>query len=61
MIYEIKNNQVFINGEQIKTPKRMNTNNQTIVNGKIYIGGYEYIKEKKEFKRTLTAIWHLLF
>lgn len=54
-------NGVFINGEKIEVPTNMNKNSQTIVNGKVYIGGYEYFGKEKKFKRTFMSIWHLLF
>lgn len=57
----IENDKVFIDNEQINIPKNINLNNQTICDGKIYIGGYEYIDSEKIFKRTLRAIWHMLF
>ena len=39
----------------------MKKNSQTIVNGKVYIGGYEYFGKEKKFKRTFMSIWHLWF
>ncbi len=55
------NGKIVINGETIPTPKGMKTNSQTIINGRVYIGGYEFISETKSFKRTLTALFHLWF
>jgi len=54
-------NGVFINGEKIEVPTNMNVNSQTIMNGKVYIGGYEYFRKEKKFNRTFMSIWHLLF
>lgn len=31
----------------------------TIINGKVYIDGYEFVNGK--WKRTLRGLWHLLF
>lgn len=49
------NGRVWINGEEIVTPKGLNTNVLVNVDGKIYVGGYEFIKAEKRFKRTLRA------
>ncbi len=54
------NGKVFINGEDIPLPKGMTTNSQTIIDGKIYIDGYEFFPESKTFKKTLKAFWHKL-
>ena len=51
---------VIINGENIALPKGMTTNFQTIIDGKIYIDGYEFFPESKTFKKTLKAFWHKL-
>lgn len=53
-------NEVIINGEKIQTPKNMKTNSQTIINGKIFINGYEYFPKLKKFKRTFRALWEYL-
>lgn len=55
------NNKVIINGEEIKLPKNMKTNSQTVINGRIFINGYEYIPKLKKFKKTFRAFWELLF
>jgi hypothetical protein len=54
-------NKIIINGEEINIPKNISTNSQTIINGRIFIGGYEYFPKLKKFKRTLRAMWELLF
>lgn len=54
-------NEIIINGEKIPMPKGMKTHSQSIINGKIYIDGYEYFPKSKKFKRTLRALWELLF
>lgn len=56
-----KRGEVFINGKQIPTPKGMNTNSSTVINGRVFIGGYEYNFQKRKFERTLLAMWHLFF
>ncbi len=56
-----KGKEVTINGEKIETPKGMRINSTSIVDGKVYIGGYEFIPAQKKFKRTFKALWHLFF
>jgi len=58
------NDEIFINGEKVKCPKGMTAGNvcsQTVINGKIYVNGYEYNKKTKTFKRSLKALWYFLF
>lgn len=57
----IRNGDIFINGEKIDKPFGMITGNQTIVNGKIFIGGFQYFPKQKKFKRTLKAIFYYFF
>lgn len=52
---------VTINGKIINTPNKMNLNSVTNINGRLFIGGYEWIPSECKFKRTITAIWHWLF
>jgi len=54
-------NGIWINNERVDIPKGMNTNCSTIINDKIYIGGYEWKASEKRFKRTFVALWHYLF
>ncbi len=56
-----RNGNVTINGEKIPLPRGMKTNSQSVINGKVYIGGYEFFPESKTFKRTLKALWHMIF
>ena len=53
-------NKVIVNGEKIPLPKGMNTNSVSLMNGKVYIGGYEYIPKEKKFKRTLNSVLNSL-
>lgn len=55
------NGKVFINGEDIPLPKGMKTGSQSVINGRVYIGGYEFFPETKSFKRTLMALFNLWF
>ena len=49
---------MILNGEEIpKPPTKMN--NTTMINGKVFVGGYEY-KDGK-WKRTLKAWFHKYF
>lgn len=53
-------NKICINGKEIlDAPKRTWGNSITTVNDKIYINGYEF--KNGEWKRTLTALWYLIF
>jgi len=55
------NGKVIINGENIPLPNGMKTDSQSVVNGKVYIGGYEFFPKTKSFKRTVLALFHLFF
>lgn len=48
---------VNINGKVLDKPGRGNT--QTIINGKIFINGFQY--KDGVFKRTLASIWYSIF
>lgn len=53
-------NRVWINGEELPpVPTKRKNHCSTQINGKVYIDGYEF-KEGK-WRRTLKALWHLLF
>lgn len=54
----VKDNQVWIDGIALP-PAPCTSHNVTIINNKVFIGGYEYKNGK--WKRTLRAIWHLWF
>ena len=59
----ITSDYVRINGNVYPIPehvKRNHGSNTSIVNGKCYINGYEVTKEGK-FKRTIAALFHLIF
>ena len=49
---------VMIDGKHIPPCPAKNTST-TIINKKVYIGGYEFKNGK--WKRTLRALWHLMF
>lgn len=49
---------VRIDGEKLP-PCPAKGNNTTIINRKVYIGGYEFKNGK--WKRTFKALWHNLF
>ena len=51
-------NQVTINGVTLPTAP-CKGRNSTVVNGKVYLDGYEFKKGK--WRRTLMAFWHLWF
>ena len=49
----------IINGVKYELPKKCKGKNVSMVNGKIYIDGYEF--RNRKFKRTLRAMWHKWF
>lgn len=49
---------VLINGVEIP-PCPVNSNNYTIINGKVFVGGYEW--KNGRWKKTLRALYHKLF
>ena len=51
-------NEVIINGEKMP-PCPAKGHNSTIINGKVYIDGYELVDGK--WKKTLRALWHKWF
>ena len=51
-------NRVIINGVELP-PVPSSGNNSTVINGKVYIDGYEFKRGK--WRRTLRALWHLWF
>ena len=53
----IVDNEIWINGIKVYKPSK--GNNTTIINNKIYVDGYEY--KDGQWKRTLKALWHLIF
>jgi hypothetical protein len=56
--YMVCGNRVVINGVELP-PVPSSGHNSTVINGKVYIDGYEFKNGK--WKRTLRALWHLLF
>lgn len=52
---------IVVNGEEIEIPKGMKTNSQSIINGRIFICGFEYFPKLKKFKRTFRAMWEYIF
>lgn len=50
---------VWIEGKELpEVPSKRNGYNQTVINQKIYIDGYEY--KNGQWKRTLKALWYAL-
>ena len=54
----VKGNRVWIDGNPLP-PAPCKGHNSTVINGKVFIDGYEYKKGK--WRRTLRALWHLWF
>jgi len=50
---------IILNGTKYEIPDYIKGNNQTVINGKIFIGGYEFKYGK--FKKTLRALWYKWF
>lgn len=56
----VKGNQVWIDGNPLPpVPCKGKSYNSTVMDGKVYLNGYEYKKGK--WRRTLRALWHLWF
>ena len=56
--YIVQGNRVIIDGVELP-PVPSKGYSSTVINGKVYIDGYEFRNGK--WKRTLRALWHLLF
>ena len=54
----VQGNKVIINGAELP-PAPSRGYNSTVINGKVYIDGYEFKRGK--WRRTLMALWHLWF
>ena len=50
---------IVVNGVTIQVPQKFKANSVTIVDNRLFVGGYEYINGK--WKRTLRALWHKWF
>ena len=50
---------IVVNGVEIQNPPKFKANSVTIVDSRLFVGGYEYINGK--WKRTLKALWHKWF
>lgn len=58
----LNENELVVNGRKYELPKRVQNRSGhsiTQVDGKLYIDGYEF--RKGEFRRSLSALWHMLF
>jgi hypothetical protein len=54
----VRGNKVTINGVELP-PVPSSGYNSTVIDGKVYIDGYEFKNGK--WRRTLKALWYLLF
>lgn len=50
---------IVVNGVAIPVPPKFKANSVTIVDNRLFVGGYEYINGK--WKRTLRSLWHKWF
>ena len=57
--YVINNSEIVIDGQKIPNPPCGSWTNVTMINGHIFVNGYEY--KNGQWKRTLRALWHLWF
>ena len=55
----ISNNKVWIDGKELPPVPAESTHSITQINNNVYIDGYEFKRGK--WRRTIKAIWHLLF
>lgn len=56
----ISGKDIWVNGEKLPpAPERKNYTNITTVGNHVYVNGYEY--KHGQWKRTLRALWYLLF
>ena len=53
------NGKIIINGSEIESPKNSSSNNVAVINGKVYVDGYEF--KNGEWKKTIMALWHKYF
>ena len=63
VITNLKERKIIINNVEYEIPKKVANrgSSTTIIDGTVYINGYLFIREKKEFKRTFMAFWHRWF
>jgi hypothetical protein len=53
---------VLINGELAPSlPDNVDRGNIAVIDGNVFIDGYEYLPEDKKWKRTIRALWHKWF
>lgn len=57
-VFNMKDGNLYFQGEKLP-PCPGNNNNITVINDKIYVGGYEWTGT--QWKRTARAIWHRWF
>lgn len=55
----VNDTQIIYNNVSYNLPKNCKGHSNTIINGKVYIDGYEFRNGK--FKKTLMALWHKYF
>ena len=54
------NGKIIVDGVELPPcPSKSANVSSTIINGNVYLNGYEY--KNGEWKRTLKALWHLMF
>lgn len=59
-----KDRQIYIDGFRYRLLAKMTGNNLSVINGKIYVDGYEFKKDEfgnVKWKRTFKSMWHKYF
>jgi hypothetical protein len=55
---------VYPDGEVVVIPKHVKNSSctsMTMINGEVYMNGYYYNRDTKQFERTVKALWHKYF
>lgn len=55
----INDKKIVINGEDFDNPFKGKSTSTSLVNGRIFVNGYEFNNGK--FKRTIRSIWYSIF
>ncbi len=62
VVTNLKERKIVINDIVYEIPAKVGVGNSvTIINGTVFINGYEFIRKNKEFKKTFMAFWHKWF
>lgn len=56
----VRGNQVEVNGKKLP-PAPGKGYNSSVIDGNVYLDGYEFNFKKNKWQRTLRALWYLYF